>query len=341
MKVCLPIGGTRRYRDDRTGREYRFDHMRFHDAYHDAVNREDNSRKEDTISKKDRIMINAENRKKVEVRLARAACVSEAAVYHHIRSSGGPPGENYPADISVIRSYGLELAGDEDAFLRPLILPERLSQTPPEEFKRRGEREWADLEKCIYLYSDDKEGEMQVIREVFAALWELLSLYDISDGYNRRPDTGDLEGAEKYFDGLLEVPREILRSIDPSLLKNHYSYPLGYLGRILEETGHLLKSYSLPGTASRWRELNPRLDYYDPIFALLENAPAGDRERIRLRDSVWPTQRDIQMRQLYFSGIEGPWENVARAYFQEELLDTLVKVFDCYIVQQALFDEYY
>lgn len=318
MKIQLPVGGTKRYRDEQTGLEYRFDYIQFYYAFHDAAKREGGT-------------------KKVEDRLAGTICMSRMPEPSHFPFSDPP---DYPADISAIRGCGAALAGDEDAFLRPLTLPERPSQTSPEELKRRGEREWADLEKRIHLCSGE-EGELRAVRETFMSLWEILSLYDISDGYNRRTDTGGLEGAEEYFDGLLESLREKLRGIDASSRVNEDNIDdiitnsciegtLRRCSKFLRDVTFIVQSYSLPGVNEWWRGANSRLNYYDPVFVLLEKA-TDEEERTRILSGYGyyhPSRWDIQMRQLYFSGLEGPWENAARARLQEELLDTLIKVFE-------------
>ena len=87
-----------------------------------------------------------------------------------------------------------------------------------------------------------------------------------------------------------------------------------------------MKSYSVPGVDLRWREINPRLRYYDRAFRSVEPPPENVRD-------LWymfgdrPTQWDLQMKERYFSGLESDWDSGARAHFQRELLDTLVKLF--------------
>lgn len=166
VKIHLIAGGTKRYRDSRTGREYRFDWERFCDAAFDAGEREDSI-------------------EKVRARLAEAAHIAEAVVGSHLRNRGAS-GASFPADISIIRSYGAALTGDEDAFLRPAAPAERLSPAAAEKLKRWGEQELAVLDSDLdgVGYGAD---ERQVILVVFALLWEILSLYGISDGYNRDP----------------------------------------------------------------------------------------------------------------------------------------------------------
>ena len=68
MPTHLMIEGTKRYRDDRTGREYRFEWTQFWEATYAAAEQE-------SISK-------------VEARLAEAAHISKEAVHDHLRLRG-------------------------------------------------------------------------------------------------------------------------------------------------------------------------------------------------------------------------------------------------------------
>ena len=309
MKIHLTTKGTRCYQDDQTGREYRFEWGRFWEAAHDAADRGS------SISK-------------VEARLAEAAHISEEAVRNHLRVRGSR-GANFPADIGIIRSYGTALTGNEDAFLQPLAPAERPSPTSAEELKRQGEEQRAELEYGLesLKYEDDVR---QIIPEVFSALWEILSLYEISDGYNFRPDTAGLEGAEEYFDAMLGKVRETVKPLETPRggPGPHYRrWPVNRLLRLLDETESFVKSYSVPGADPRWRKVNPRLNYYDPSFDLVEELPPEAYRRLWDMFGCRPTQWDLQMRRRYFSGLEEQWDGAARAYFQRELLDTLVKLF--------------
>ena len=298
------IEDTKRYQDKQTGREYRFEWSRFREAVHTAAGREDG------ISK-------------VEKLLAGAAHVSEAAVHNHLRSRGSP-GANFPADIDIIRSYGWVLAGNENAFLRPLMLVEQPSPMTAKELKYQGERTRTDLEYGLRFIGYEDSAQ-EIILDVFAALWEILSLYVISDGYNCRPDTGGLEGAEDYFDALLRKAQGTAsRSETPWNRAHHH---IRRLKRILDETEQFVKSYSVPGVSRRWREINPRLNYYDPVFDIVEEFSPDCFRSVQHMFSYHPTQWDIRMRRQYFSVPGEQWGGAAQAYFQEELLDTMTKLF--------------
>lgn len=308
MPTHLMIEGAKRYRDDRTGREYRFDWTRFWETAYAAAEQE--------------------GIRKVEARLAEAAHISKGTVHDHLQNRWIYDA-SFPADIGIIRSYGAALTGNEEAFLRPFIPAGRPDPASAEELKRWGELEWEDL-KLGLEYMEYKDSARQIILDIFTTLWDILSLYEISDGYNCRPDTGGLEGAEEYFDAMLENAREMANHVGTLRNGSAALYPrrwqVNRLLRIIDETELFVKSYSIPGVDLRWREINPRLRYYDRAFRSVEPPPENVRD-------LWymfgdrPTQWDLQMKERYFSGLESDWDSGARAHFQRELLDTLVKLF--------------
>lgn len=304
MPAHLMFEGAKRYRDDRTGREYRFDWTQFWETAYAVAEQE--------------------NIRKVEARLAEAAHISRETVHDHLRNRWIYDA-SFPADIGIIRSYGAALTGNEEAFLRPFIPAGRPDPALAEELKHWGEREREDL-KLGLGYMEYKDSARQIILDIFTTLWEILSLYEISDGYNCRPDTGGLEGAEEYFNAMLESAREMANRVgtlrNGSAALSPRRWQVNRLLRIIDETELFVKSYSVPGVDLRWREINPRLRYYDRAFRSVEPPPEmwymfGDR----------PTQWDLQMKERYFSGLESDWDSGARAHFQRELLDTLVKLF--------------
>lgn len=302
MKIHLT--GGKRYRDDRTGREYYFDWERFSGTVFEAGDQ-------------GRAII------KVKARLAEAAQISEEDVGSHLKDRRFS-GAHFPAHIGIIRSYGAVLAGDEDAFLRPAVPAEWPTPEEMEALKLWEEQELAVLNNDLDEFGYESDAR-QVVLDVFAALWEILSLYRISDGYNRRPDAGGPEGAAEYFDVLLGDARE----------KSLYTRDMpgdtfDRLDDILRETERFVRGFLFPGVDLRWIGINPRLNYYDPVFDRLEAEPqpgASDRFRYS-RFGYRPTRWDIRMRRLYFSGLEGQGHGAVMAYFQEELLDTLVKIFE-------------
>ena len=249
---------------------------------------------------------------KVEVRLAEAAHISKEVVRDHLRLRGSYDA-SFPADIGVIRSYGVALMGDEDSFLRPLVSAEQPSPTSADELKHRGKRVREDLDRGLgYLeYNDDMR---QVILDIFTTLWDILSLYEISDGYNCRPDTGGLEGAEEYFDAMLESAREMANRVGTLRHGSAALYPrrwqVNRLLRIIDETELFVKSYLVPGVNLRWREINPRLNYYDPVLDMVEELSPEAWRRLWYMFGYRPTKWDLQR---CGSGISAGWKAIGTA----------------------------
>lgn len=165
--------------------------------------------------------------------------------------------------------------------------------------------DWVSVQKM------NKEAE---ITEVFELLWDILSLYEESDCYNYLPGTKDNEGAWEYFDGLILNVRKKANSL---FLGERDSEEYRKLNTIIDETEKFVKCFELPGVVIRWREINPRLNYYDPVFNMVEELSPEVWRRLRYMFGYRPTQWDLQMRERYFSGMESDWDSAARAYFRE------------------------
>ena len=88
-----------------------------------------------------------------------------------------------------------------------------------------------------------------------------------------------------------------------------------------------MKSYSIPGVSRRWREINPRQNDYDPVLDIVEEFSPDCFRSVPHMFSYHPTQWDIRMRRQYFSVPGEQWGGAAQTYFQEELLDTMIKLF--------------
>ncbi len=252
-----------------------------------------------------------EGRERMKERLASAAGVSESAVENHLRPRA-KRGANFPCDIAIIRAYGRALEGDERAFLELTVphmdAPAAEPADPREVLRLLGNRfeRWPEADRGV--------GEA-----VFTGLWELLGLYAATDCYNRRPDTGGLEGAEEYFAARLgELHRAALSVGDRGARR--------FLKGVIDEAEAFVRSYELPGVPERWLRLNPRLGFFDPVFGLAESQTPETLEGLdaagRLRVPL-PTPWERRMRGLYFSATDGD----EAAFFTRELQETLVRVF--------------
>lgn len=128
-----------------------------------------------------------------------------------------------------------------------------------------------------------------------------------------------LENAREMV-GQIEAPRN-----SPGPLYHRWQF--NRLLRLIDETELFVKSYSIPGVGLRWRKINPRLNYYDPVFEAVEELSPEVWRRLWYMFGYRPTTWDLQMRQRYFGGLDEQWDGAARVHFQRELLDTLEKLF--------------
>ena len=170
------------------------------------------------------------------------------------------------------------------------------------------------------------------VREVFELLWDILSLYEESDCYNYLPGTKDNEGAWEYFDGLVLNVRKKANSL---FLGERDSEEYRKLNTIIDETEKFVKCFSIPGVAMRWREINPRMHYYDCAFELID--ACGPRAFVEAANrgmlAYIPTKEDVADRKRYFEALERKNDADNLRYsesrmFQNELLETLTKVFE-------------
>ncbi len=252
-----------------------------------------------------------DGRDKMKERLAKAGGVSPSTVENHLRTRT-KRGANFPCDITIIRAYGRVLERDESVFLE-LAVPRtdvraEVSADPGEVL--------CLLASCFGGWSEE---DRRIGETVFVRLWELLGLYAATDCYNRRPDTGELEGAEDYFSAMVE-------SISQTAGETGDGDGRSFLLKIVRDVGDFVKRYELPGVPDRWLRLNPRLGYFDPVFELTDVLPA---ERLAELDAAgrfripFPTPWERRMRKLYFAAADGG----EAVYFTRELQETLVRAF--------------
>ena len=175
----------------------------------------------------------------------------------------------------------------------------------------------------------NKEAE---IREVFELLWDILSLYEESDCYNCLPGTKDSDGAWKYFDGLIMNVRKKAASL---FLGERESETYRKLNTIIDETDMFVKCFERPGVAMRWREINPRMHYFDCAYEMVDEV--GPRTFVETAQrgmlAYIPTKEDMINRERYFEALEEKNKRDNLRYsetriFQNELLETLTKVFE-------------
>lgn len=211
-----------------------------------------------------------------------------------------------------------------------------------------------------------KEEIKQWINDVYIKLWELLSLYGETDGFNTVPggemekepqefisrkireirrieqnfslymDEQEIAEAKKLEPRLMAIDSEAAISrIDPEV-----GGILFKLNDIINDTEYFFAKHVLyhdvqevvPSEVSsvvfQWSAVNPNLSYFDRVFDLMEKYP----ETYMVR-SHHPGPELIVERKAYFEKIkeQNERENLnwsKERFFQEELLNTLKLLFE-------------
>lgn len=238
----------------------------------------------------------------VIITLGKECHVSKDAIINYTAYNSEKKYRN-PLDIDIIKRLGKFLNNDEYAFLVPCKIENRLN----------------------FIQQD--------VKEIYEMLYELLSIYDVSNCFNHLPNkTNDEEDISLYYMRLID-------DIEKKINTKYLFLPdriKGILTQILNETKVFMCSYSVPGVVDSWIETNPQIKYFDPVFDIIKNNPdiynkiKAGQYLIKFR--FIPTEEDIEQRKLYFEKINEENKNYNFKYseermFQNELLKTLTAVF--------------
>lgn len=195
----------------------------------------------------------------------------------------------------------------------------------------------AELAAAI-LAGDEAEpycGEIGPYRReiqcIYGHLRGLLAEYTETDCYHEVP-----EGASDP-DGLAYAMCRLAEIRDDAAPLARCPEVAERMERILDETEFFLRQYEQPGVVTRWRELNPLIEFFDCAFDLLEEAPELFEQIRTDQDSVLqlkccPAPEDLRRRQDYFAAARQRFAREGRTYsedaaFQDELCRTLNLVF--------------
>lgn len=192
-----------------------------------------------------------------------------------------------------------------------------------------------------------KQNEIRrAVTEVYEELYSLLSLYEETEGFQtfhagedamdlaRRKLSGLRSRAEFLANG---AQKQVLYKGEMRFLVDGIQVRLAEdLKRVIGETEYFIRQYERPGVVTRWKQLDPRLVYYDCAFEIMEKFPDEYRKMQRgLTNILLPCCPDPEMvreREEYFAQIREQCEREHREYsesraFQEELLCALSLVF--------------
>lgn len=177
-----------------------------------------------------------------------------------------------------------------------------------------------------------KKEIKRAIKVVYGELWELLSLYEKTDCFNEVPEG---EAEEEIWDYLERKVVDIRKTVavlflgEVEIAKD--------LNQIIDETEYFVKQYEVPGVVRRWKQVNPKLIYFDAVFTIMEEEPKLYKQASRgLKDvhfACYPDAELIAERNNYFKEIErkNQCDNLKYSedrIFQNELLCTLTLLFE-------------
>ena len=158
-------------------------------------------------------------------------------------------------------------------------------------------------------------------------------LYEMEPSAHYSYKTGTKENGYNYFDMKLQTVRN---EIDSHFWNQ--SDTRAKLYRLVEEVECLIKSFSIPGVAERWFQINPKLRYFDSVFAIKDESPET-YESIKngkincVHFSFYPTEEECQRQKLYFENLnkKNQSNNCRYSYlrlYQNEIVETFRMVFE-------------
>ena len=177
------------------------------------------------------------------------------------------------------------------------------------------------------------ENEIRVmIRNIYGKLWELLSLYEKTERFNRVPKGEDEDDIWDYMGNrLLEIRKEVNQSfLGEKLLREK-------LLLIVDETEVFVRSYEQPGVVKRWKKINPPIIFFDCAFDIREQCPDEYRKAMsglsEWKLALYPDEELAEKRKKYFAKLREKIEKENLRYsedriFMDELLRTLTMVFE-------------
>lgn len=170
------------------------------------------------------------------------------------------------------------------------------------------------------------------IKKVYRKLRNLLSLYVETECYNKLPNGEQSEeDIMDFMDGKIKEIRKQMNILFSGSFEIRKK-----LEQVISETEYFIKQHECPGVVVRWRQMNPRLLYFECAFDLMETCPKQYLQMRRgltgVRLACYPDDELLEERNDYFNRIKEKCKQSGTEYsedevFQTELLHTLVLVF--------------
>ena len=184
-----------------------------------------------------------------------------------------------------------------------------------------------------------KKKEMKnAVKTVYQELWDLLSLdvetehfFKLPKGAESVENSEEDEGWNFAYGKIKEIRDHVIAlfSDEREIIRR--------LLLIVEETKCFIRNCEVPGVVTRWKQINPRLVYFDCAFEVMETCPEAYLEMRRgltdVRLSCYPDEELVEKRNAYFADAKAKSERNGKEYleeqvFQEEILHTLTLLFE-------------
>lgn len=184
-----------------------------------------------------------------------------------------------------------------------------------------------------------KKKEMKnAVKTVYQELWDLLSLdvetehfFKLPKGAESVENSEEDEGWNFAYGKIKEIRDQVI-----ALFPDEWEI-IRKLLLIVEETKCFIRNCEVPGVVTRWKQINPRLVYFDCAFEVMETCPEAYLEMRRgltdVRLSCYPDEELVEKRNAYFADAKAKSERNGKEYleervFQEEILHTLTLLFE-------------
>lgn len=170
------------------------------------------------------------------------------------------------------------------------------------------------------------------IKTIYEMLWNVLALYEKSERYTVMP--GGKKGID-VWDYISDGMVEIRRAVDTLFLGEKKLRET--LTNIVDETEIFVRSCEIPGVVTRWKQINPRIIFFDSACDLKEESPKLYQQMSlglsNLKLSCYPDESFSEARKSYFEDAKEWCKEHNLKYsnelvFQKELIRTLSMVFE-------------
>lgn len=183
-----------------------------------------------------------------------------------------------------------------------------------------------------------KKEIKNAVKTVYQELWDLLSLdvetehfFKLPKGAESVENSEEDEGWNFAYGKIKEIRDQVI-----VLFPDEWEI-IRRLLLIVEETKCFIRNCEVPGVVTRWKQINPRLVYFDCAFEVMETCPEAYLEMRRgltdVRLSCYPDKELVEKRNAYFADAKARSERNGKEYseeqaFQKEILHTLTLLFE-------------